>query len=1117
MFKVGRSAPSRDPVEVRPVSAERSEFGVERSAPRGAVFLSYASQDAEAAKRIAEALRAAGVEVWFDQNELVGGDAWDAKIRRQIAECALFLPVISASTQARREGYFRLEWKLAAQRTHMMSDDTPFLLPVVIDETRDAEARVPAEFKGVQWTRLRGGEAPASFCTRVQRLLAGDAAPAPAVAPAAPAAARPAGRSGRKFAWLGYGGAAVALGLGLLYALRPLGRPGTGAHSRPVAAAPAERDPLARALELRALDGLSRERLAAADDLLAQALKADPTNALALALAAQVDALMVYRSWDPTDERRLSASSRSARAAALAPEAFESRRAQALVAGLMLRTPAALKEAETIYRSLVAERPDDRNVLEELGVVLQTMRRFDDAAEVFLRAGRPQLAGVAYYGGARFADARRIADEMLAQRRSAAALVLKANVALFGANDLAAARAAVDQFTPTELREDDAAGAALRLAVLSRDPEGLLRLLEPFPHPFVSILGVNYPRQYWTGLAREWQRRPEAARTEWRGALRVLEERLQENPADVSAIGWSAMIHSCLGDSEATERALKLYANYSDLSTGRWDFNYCIPLLRLGGREDEVTDRLARTLREPLNGQFSYIVYAWARFSPELDPLRGRPRFEQLLREVRPKDALPFADEVAPSVPAAPAVDEKSVAVLAFANLSDDKANEYFSDGISEELLNVLAKVGGLKVTARTSAFHFKGRNTPIPEIARTLGVAYVVEGSVRRAGDKVRIQAKLVKAADGFQVWSDTFTRDVKDVFAVQDEIAGLIARNISPKLTQAAAPTATRPVDPEAFQLYLEGRALARKAGIDDLRQAIALFGRAVQRDAGFVLARAQQARAYVQLGRWGGMVPKEAWAAARAALAPALSAEPDTPEVLVAHGWILRTADWKWLEAEAAFARALELRPSDTDMLVSAAVLKAGIGRSAEAHVLAQRAVELDPLNPTTQFDLGLIYRFSDRLPEAERQFRRAIELSPGGQRYRTFLALVVVALGRREEAEELARDEPDVLSRLFVQGLAAAGSRDERRLRERITELESKRPTLGQLGDYSAYLASLRAAAGDLDGAMAELEVTRESRDPSIGWIKVNYLVRPLHVHPRWPEFLRSVGLADDQLK
>src|SRR5476651_1503014 len=142
-----------------------------------AVFLSYASQDAESAKRICDALRQAGVEVWFDQSELRGGDSWDQNIRKQIKECALFVPVVSANTQARREGYFRLEWKLADDRTHLMARGTPFLVPVCIDDTKDWDALVPDSFMSVQWTRLPGGEAPPKFCERVQVLLRGEAVP----------------------------------------------------------------------------------------------------------------------------------------------------------------------------------------------------------------------------------------------------------------------------------------------------------------------------------------------------------------------------------------------------------------------------------------------------------------------------------------------------------------------------------------------------------------------------------------------------------------------------------------------------------------------------------------------------------------------------------------------------------------------------------------------------------------------------------------------------------------------------------------------------------------------------------------------------------------------------
>lgn len=179
-----------------------------------AVFLSYASQDAEAARKICEALRAAGVEVWFDQNELIGGDAWDGKIRKQISECALFVPVISAATQARLEGYFRLEWKLAAQRTQTMAEEKVFLLPVVIDDTRDAEAKVPAEFKAVQWTRLSVGEGTEKFCARVRRLLGAEVAPASSRLPEPNAGKMPALRRtpGLRRTMLLLAGLGVALG-----------------------------------------------------------------------------------------------------------------------------------------------------------------------------------------------------------------------------------------------------------------------------------------------------------------------------------------------------------------------------------------------------------------------------------------------------------------------------------------------------------------------------------------------------------------------------------------------------------------------------------------------------------------------------------------------------------------------------------------------------------------------------------------------------------------------------------------------------------------------------------------------------------------------------------------
>ena len=194
-----------------------------------AVFLSYASQDAEAAKRICDALRAAGVEVWFDQSELRGGDAWDALIRKRIKECALFVPVISANTQARAEGYFRLEWKLAVDRSHLMADDAAFLFPVVIDDTPDGTARVPDKFRDVQWTRLNVKDTPETLAARVTKLLSGEAS---SFAKASKDKEDRGGRGGQPH-WMRKIGMIGGIAIGLIYAIRPLLQSGGHTENKP--------------------------------------------------------------------------------------------------------------------------------------------------------------------------------------------------------------------------------------------------------------------------------------------------------------------------------------------------------------------------------------------------------------------------------------------------------------------------------------------------------------------------------------------------------------------------------------------------------------------------------------------------------------------------------------------------------------------------------------------------------------------------------------------------------------------------------------------------------------------------------------------------------------------
>lgn len=542
-----------------------------------AVFLSYAREDGAAVQRIADALRAFGIEVWFDQNELRGGDTWDQKIRSQIRTCALFVPIVSAQTEARSEGYFRREWRLAVDRTHDMAANRAFIVPVVIDGTRESGAAVPEEFMRYQWTRLEQGVPTAEFIAQIRRLLE---APVKASPPAA-------------------------------------------SHS--------------------------------------------PTF--------------------PRNEKR-------------------SRRGL----GLAVAGVAAIGVAVAAYLAL-----------------------------------RPPAAGTA------------------------------------------------------------AASAV-----------------------------------------------PSAA-----------------------------------------------------------------------------------------------------------------------------------------SAPNVAAPSDKSVAVLAFTDLSEKRDSAYFSDGISEELLNVLAKVQGLRVAARTSAFFFKDKNLPVPEIAQKLNVAYVVEGSVQRAGDRVKITAQLIKAADGFHLWSDTFTRDLKDVFAVQEEIAGLIAGKLQLQLGVTAAsatagsPTAAK-INPAAYDAYLRGRA-AQTAGYSERTRldTMRFYETALQLDPDYALAWARLAEICVRTYGSGFDRGNDLVAKARSAAAAALRLAPDLPEARLAQARILITFENDAVGATRELDAVERLRPGDVEVPAVRALIGYTSGVSGDALVtLARRAVEADPQNADTLISSANYLLIIGRFAEAERWCDRALAVGEPG---------------------------------------------------------------------------------------------------------------------------------------
>ena len=381
------------------MSVESSALNVERSAPRGAVFLSYASQDAEAAKRICEALHAVGVEVWFDQSELVGGDAWDQKIRKQIGSCALFVPIISASTQARAEGYFRLEWKLADRRMDLIGKSKAFLLPVCIDDTKDSEADVPDSFLSVQWTRLKGGGASPAFCARVQKLLAGGPGPGserPGVSiPREIGPARGVSQTSRNRWKVMAGCVVVAIASAAYFSRHPAPNAGSGsAEPRPPAAAPATPS-AARRMALQAVNltnsaNRDSQTMASATEMAAKAIELDSLDGEVWAYAATVDIHARVLGFDRSDARVTQIRTKVARAKSLAPQSPVVRMVEATVlTELDSRIPGRLAEAERILRKLESENLDDptpATVAANLGKVLWALGRYEEAARLQERA-----------------------------------------------------------------------------------------------------------------------------------------------------------------------------------------------------------------------------------------------------------------------------------------------------------------------------------------------------------------------------------------------------------------------------------------------------------------------------------------------------------------------------------------------------------------------------------------------------------------------------------------------------------------------------------------------------------------------------------------------------------
>ena len=671
----------------------------EQSNSTRAVFVSYCSQDAEAAGRIAEALRAAGVEVWLDQSTLRAGDAWDAQIRKQIHDCALFVPLISAHTNARLEGYFRGEWNLATRRLVNRAHDLPFLVPVVIDESREADARVPEEFLRAQWTWLPGGETSPAFVRRIRQLLGLDPAPLPA----------------------------------------------------------------------------------------------------------------------------------------------------AKAAGLVERSA--------------------------------------------------QSSGAAQ---------------------------------------------------PRSFRQ------------LPRFAISLLALL--------VVLGA--------------------------GAVWYIE-----------------------------------------------------------GTSDVPATKPASTST--------------------------------------PSEVVP-------------APNEKSIAVLPFVDMSAAKDQEYMSDGIAEELLNVLAKVPELKVIARTSSFAFKGEKIEVAEIARRLRVAHVLEGSVRTSGNKVRVTAQLIRASDSTPLWSERYDRPLDDIFAVQDEIAAAIVQALRVRLLGGAAHAregGTTNLD--AFQLYLQAASAFNLSTQESLQTAESLLKRAIELDPKFARAWSRRGWVAYTASVTGSKIAMTAYQEARHYAERALELSPQLADAHALLQVIHVQADKDWAAAEAEGKKALALDPTNPQVLFSAGWFASVQRRYDEGERMYLMALERDPLNYNLVDGIAENYYRTGRLADAERILSAHIEREPRSSWSRAMLSRVQLSQGKPELALRTLREEMDQGARIaFMPIMLQANGRQ--------SEADAAMTELVAYWDEECALCIARAYAyrGDKNRAFEWLDRAYRMRDSSIMNVIDEPLLKNIADDPRYKAFLHE---------
>ncbi len=452
----------------------------------------------------------------------------------------------------------------------------------------------------------------------------------------------------------------------------------------------------------------------------------------------------------------------------------------------------------------------------------------------------------------------------------------------------------------------------------------------------------------------------------------------------------------------------------------------------------------------------------------------------------------------------------KSIAVLPFRNMNADEAQDFFCEGIAETIINTLTQIQGLDVTARTSAFSFKGKEVTIEEIGEKLNVQTILEGSVQKEGDNIRISAQLIKVDDGFHLWSKQYNKKIDSIFAIQDEISQAIVRELKGALLpgEKAAIEKQYTDNTEAYNLYLMGRYHLNKFTRDGTNKALDYFQQAIDKDTNFVLAHAFIANAYVYGGIFGFLPRTEAYSKAKQAIDKAIQIDDTISETYLSMAYMRIFNDWDWPAAERAIKRAIELNPGSVDVHNAYAFYLWVMGRCDEALDEVKRAMELDPVYIETYNTAMALNIRLDRYDEAMVNFQKGIEIDPNGLFLQNHLGRLYRKQGNYTKAIEVFKER----NNKFALGYTFAVSGDRDKAVEILHEYLERSKKENGLSDS---IAMLYGVLGENDRAFEWLDQAYEAHQNfPLLWIKTDYEWDPIRPDPRFKALLKKMGLPED---